>query len=77
MTTLGKTLFVALSLAVVIAGTLALRSAEPEAASQAQLTPAQMAEIQPAVKPVEPPKARAAVDDAEPLEPEIEDGSGS
>jgi hypothetical protein len=83
MTTLGKTLFVALSLAVLIAGTLALRS-EPDAAPPtAQLTPAQIAELQPAAKPADPPKAvRApagadASEEAEPAEPDLEDGSGS
>ena len=80
MTTLGKTLFVTLSLAVVIAGTLALRR-EPDPAPVAQLTPAQIAELQPAPKPAEVPKAvRTAADSgapAEPPEPELEDGSGS
>jgi hypothetical protein len=82
MTTLGRVLFATLSLAVLIAGTLALRS-EPEPTAKAQLTPAQMAELQPAAKPAEPPKAqRAPVEDdiseaGSLVEPEVEDGSGS
>jgi hypothetical protein len=82
MTTLGKTMFVILSLAVLIGGTLALRS-KPEPLPRAQLTSAQVAELQPAAKPAEPPKAtRAALTpDAgsaeKPEDPELEDGSGS
>ncbi|OLC77840.1 MAG: hypothetical protein AUG04_07955 [Deltaproteobacteria bacterium 13_1_20CM_2_69_21] len=83
MTTLGKTLFVTLSLAVLIGGTLALRE-RSEKAPRAQLSPAQLAEIQPPAKPAEPPKAaRPHVDEhgadteAEPQDPELEDGSGS
>jgi len=82
MTTLGKTMFVILSLAVLIGGTLALRS-KPEPLPRAQLTSAQVAELQPAAKPSEPKKAtRAAVSpdagNAEtPEDPELEDGSGS
>jgi hypothetical protein len=82
MTPLGKTVFVTLSLAVLIGGTLALRS-KPEPVPRAQLTSAQVAELQPAAKPAEPPKAaRVAVTPdagsaAEPEDPELEDGSGS
>ena len=82
MTTLGKTVFVVLSLAVLIGGTLALRS-KPEPLPRAQLTSAQVAELQPATKTAESPKAaRAAAapdaGNAEKLEdPELEDGSGS
>ncbi|HXL39749.1 MAG TPA: hypothetical protein VN928_04310 [Myxococcales bacterium] len=82
MTTLGKTVFVSLSIAVLIGGTLALRS-KPEPLPRAQLTSAQVAELQPAAKPAEPPKAtRAAVtadagNAGEPEDPELEDGSGS
>ena len=78
MTTLGKTLFITLSLAALIAGTLALRS-EPEQAAHAPLTAAQLAEMQPAAKPADPPKV--TVPPAE--EPKItdwdepEDGNGS
>ncbi len=82
MTTLGKTMFVVLSLAVLIGGTLALRS-KPEPLPRTQLTSAQVAELQPAAKTAESPKAtRAAVTpDAgnaeKPEDPELEDGSGS
>jgi hypothetical protein len=81
MTTLGKTLFITLSLAVLIAGTLALRSEpEPAAPAHAQLTAAQIAEMQPAAKPADPPKATASGVEDEPKIPdwdEPEDGSGS
>jgi hypothetical protein len=79
MTTLGKTLFITLSLAALIAGTLALRS-EREQPAHAQLTPAQLAEMEPAAKPAEPPKASPATIEDEPKFPdwdEPEDGSGS
>ena len=83
MTTLGKTLFVTLSLAVLIGGTLALRE-KSETTARAQLSPAQLAEIQPASKPAEAPKvAPAQVEgqgtsiDVEPPDAEFEDGSGS
>jgi hypothetical protein len=83
MTTLGKTLFVTLSLAVLIGGTLALREKSRET-PRAQLSAEQLAEIQPPAKPAEPPKAtRPAADDhdanseAEAQDPELEDGSGS
>jgi hypothetical protein len=75
MTMLGKTLFVTLGLAVLIGGIVALHS-EPEPAALTVLTPAQIA----AAKPVDPPKAAPATDDAhkaQPPEPEVEDGSGS
>ncbi|HEY4729583.1 MAG TPA: hypothetical protein VIH41_00535 [Myxococcales bacterium] len=82
MTTLGKTMFAILSVAVLIGGTLALRS-KPEPLPRAQLTSAQVAELQPAAKPAEPPKAtRAAINPVagnaeKPEDPELEDGSGS
>ena len=79
MTTLGKTLFVALSLAALVAATLALRS-EPEQRAPAQLTAAQVAEMQPAAKPADPPKAAPATIEDEPKIfdwDEPEDGSGS
>jgi len=58
MTTLGKTLFISLSLATLIGGTLLLRSKpEPSPAPVGTLSPAQMAELKPAPKPAEPPKA--------------------
>ena len=83
MTTLGKTLFFTLSLAVLIGGTLALRE-KSETTSRAQLSPAQLAEIQSAAKPAEAPKVappavegQSASTDAEPPDAELEDGSGS
>jgi hypothetical protein len=81
MTTLGKTLFITLSLAALIAGTLVLRSGSEEAApGHAQLTAAQVAEMQPATKPADPPKATVPPTDDEPKFPDWddpEDGSGS
>jgi hypothetical protein len=83
MTTLGKTLFISLSLAVLIGGALALRE-KSEEAPRAQLSAAQLAEMQPPAKPAEPVKvARPPADEqdasteAEPRDPELEDGSGS
>ena len=79
MTTLGKTLFVSLSLAALIAGTLVLRS-EPEQAAPAQLTAAQLAEMQSAAKPADPPKATVPPADDDQKIPdwdEPENGSGS
>jgi len=81
MTTLGKTLFISLSLATLIGGTLLLRSKpEPSPAPVGTLSPAQMAELHPAPKAVEPPKSAPAPDagdKSEPPEPDLEDGSGS
>ena len=81
MTTLGKTIFVTLGLAALIGGTLILRSKpQPERTPIGQLSPAQMAELHPAPKPVEPPKAAPAPDagdKSETPEPDLEDGSGS
>jgi hypothetical protein len=82
MTTMGKTLFVILSLGVLFGATLALRSGRDPVPPKAQLTTAQMAEMQPAPRPAEPPKASPAPaadpgDAAQPPEPEPEDGSGS
>jgi hypothetical protein len=79
MTTLGKTLFITLSLAALIGGTLVLRS-EPEQAAHPQLTAAQRAEMQPAAKPADPPKTTVLPADDESKIPdwdEPEDGSGS
>jgi hypothetical protein len=81
MTHLGKTLFISLSLAALVGGTLLLRSnSEPAPAPVGQLSPAQMAELKPAPKPAEPPKAVPAQDAGNsilPPEPDLEDGSGS
>jgi hypothetical protein len=80
MTTMGKTIFVALGLGVLVAGTLLLRSA-PEPAALGQLTTAQVAELKPApLRPADPPKPAVAPDagaEKEPPEPDLEDGSGS
>ena len=82
MTTMGKTLFVILSLGVLFGATLALRSERNSVPPKVQLTAAQMAEMQPKPKPSEPPKASPTPasdpgDAAQPPEPEPEDGSGS
>jgi cell division protein FtsN len=82
MTTMGKTLFVVLSLGALFGVTLALRSERDPAPPKAQLTTAQMAEMQPAPKPSEPPKASPTPaadpgDVGQAPEPEPEDGSGS
>jgi len=80
MTPMGKTLFVVLSLGALFGATLALRTGHtpPKAA---QLTAAQMAEVQPAPKPADPPKAapmRATdPEDEAPPDLDLEDGSGS
>jgi hypothetical protein len=80
MTTMGKTLFVVLALGALFGATLALRTERTPPPPAAQLTAAQMAEVQPP-KPADPPKAspsQAPVEDpAEPPELEPEDGSGS
>ncbi|HTO95783.1 MAG TPA: hypothetical protein VMK66_01960 [Myxococcales bacterium] len=82
MTTMGKTLFVVLSLGVLFGATLLLRSERHDPMPPARLTPAQMAEMQPAPKPAEPPKA-APPPAANTKNPELlpedgpEDGSGS
>lgn len=82
MTTMGKTLFVILSLGVLFGATLALRSGRESVPPKAQLTTAQMAEMQPAPRSAEPPKASPAPaadpgDAAPPPQSEPEDGSGS
>jgi hypothetical protein len=80
MTTLGKTIFITLGLAVLIGGTLALRCGPDEQPAPARLTASQMAEMQPAAKPADPPKAAASTDADESPVPdwdEPEDGSGS
>jgi hypothetical protein len=79
MTTMGKTLFVLLSLGALFGATLALRT-EHTVAKPAQLTAAQRAEVQPASKPPDPPKAtsmRAPDPEDDPPELDLEDGSGS
>ncbi len=81
MTTLGKTMFVILSLGALFGATLALRSERDAPAKGARLTPAQMAEVQP--PPADPPKAnppapsKPAEDEAPAPDLDAEDGSGS
>jgi len=82
MTTFGKTMFVILALGALFGATLALRSERQEpAAAPAQLTPAQLAEMQPPA-PATPPKATRPLpppqeEPAGPQELEFEDGNGS
>ncbi len=82
MSPLAKSIFVALSIALVVGGTLVLRSADRPVPPPARLTPGQLAEIAPQPRP-EPPKASQPVNDSKDLpppppdEPEIEDGNGS
>jgi hypothetical protein len=80
MTPLGKTIFAALSAAVLVGGTLALRHRPRPAVPPAQLAPAQLVAAQPPESALEPPKTVSA--DAGPSsigeqEPAPEDGSGS
>jgi hypothetical protein len=75
MTPLGKTIFAALSVAVLVGGTLALRN-RPQPAVQ----PAQLVAAQPPETALEPPKtvsADAGPSSIEEQEPAPEDGSGS
>ena len=73
MTPLGKTIFAALSLAVLVGGAIALRHKPAPAASPAQA--AQVAQV-PQMTP-EPPKTMTADAGATDEEPPPEDGSGS
>ena len=72
MTTLGKTIFAALSLAVLVSGTLALRHKPP-----ATEAPAQMVASQPPERALEPPRTVSADAGTVEEEPLPEDGSGS
>lgn len=83
MSPLAKSLFAALSVAVVIAATLSLRG-KSAPASHPQLTQAQLAEVAPApAAPPAPPRMTAPVNDPSNLppppadEPDLEDGNGS
>jgi hypothetical protein len=81
MTTMGKILLVILGLGAVFGATLALRT-DRTPAPRAELTAAQVAEMQPAPKPADPPKASPppAADAESPTEVpdlDLEDGSGS
>jgi hypothetical protein len=82
MSPVAKSLIASLAIALVVAGTLALRGrSSPEA--RPQLTPAQLAEIAPPLKSEPPAVKPRPVNDAKDLppppddEPEIEDGNGS
>jgi len=78
MTPLGKVIFATLSAAVLGGAIFVLRDKPAPAAPHAQLTPSQLAEMQPPAKAPEPPRVVPTNDDAgQPGEPEIEDGSGS
>jgi hypothetical protein len=81
MTPLGKVIFGTLSVAVLVAATLALREKPAPTVSHAQLTPSQLAEMSAPTRAPEPPKAASprdgAGETADPPDPEIEDGSGS
>jgi hypothetical protein len=80
MTPLGKMIFAALSVAVLVGGAVALRQQPEPAVRPAQVAPAQMVTAQPPERALEPPKTVTA--DAGPSsgleqEPAPEDGSGS
>ena len=81
MSPLAKSLFAALSVAVVMAATLSLRG-KSAPASRPQLTQAQRAEV-PAPPQPAPPRMTEPVNDPADLppppddEPDLEDGSGS
>jgi hypothetical protein len=76
MTPLGKTIFAALSLAVLAGGTLALRHGRTAEAQPARVAPAQAAQAP--ETPLEPPKTLSAPDvGTSGQEPLPEDGSGS
>ena len=85
MTPLGKSLIASAAIAIVVAGTLMLRP-RPAPVARAQLTPAQLAEVQPPKaadpKPPAPPAASVQTSssnpvDGQPDDPEFEDGNGS
>ena len=81
MTPLAKSLIAFFAIGIVVAGTLMLRP-KPAPVVRAQLTPAQVAEVQPPAK-VEPPKPSvgsvqtSSAPKPEPVDPDFEDGSGS
>jgi hypothetical protein len=77
MTTLGKTIFAALSLAVLVGGALGLRHRPQPAVRPAQLAPAQVVAAQPADRALEPPRTVSADAGVEEQQPAPEDGSGS
>ena len=84
MTPIAKSLVAAFAVALVVGGTLMLRP-RPAPVAKAQLTPAQLAEIQPPrAEPAKPPSPAVSIPPAPPPPPEdqaddpdFEDGSGS
>jgi len=80
MTTLGKTVFLILSVAALVAATLAYRGESATTPQRAQLTPAQLAEMQSAPGPAAVKASRPVAaddDDSQPREAAFEDGNGS
>ena len=77
MTPLGKTIFAALSLALLIGGTVALRHGRTSTPSSEPVAPAQVAQAPAPETVLEPPKTLSV--DAGPSEEQAlpEDGSGS
>ena len=80
MSPVSKSILAALAIALVIAGTLALRGPSSPAVA-AQLTPKQLAEMVPPQKPQPPKLATRPVNDPADLPPppddDPEDGNGS
>lgn len=80
MTPLSKTFLAFMAIAVVVAGTIALRSKPAPANAPPHLTPAQLAEIRPQPKPQAQPSVSAQPKDdvpPPPVEDDLEDGNGS
>jgi len=76
MTPLGKSLIAFAGIGIVVAGTLVLRP-KPAPVVHAQLTPAQLVEVQPPKVEPKPPPAPVAQTPSEPEDPDFEDGNGS
>jgi hypothetical protein len=77
MTPLGKTIFAALSLALLVGGAVVVRHERTSAPSSAQIPPAQMAQAPAPETVLEPPKTLSADAGTSEEEPLPEDGSGS
>jgi len=84
MTSLTKTFLASMAVAAVVGGTLVLRPRPAPASAPPQLTPAQVAELNPQTRPLPPqPAVAAQPKPAElevpppPDEPDLEDGNGS
>jgi hypothetical protein len=78
MTPMGKFLLATLAVAAVVAGTLVLRPHAAPAVQHAELTPAQLAEIQPPKAEQPKPEApKVVVAPPEPSDDDLEDGNGS